>query len=118
MKKRITVIEDSNDHSAMISHLLNTHEVNCANNIIDFYNIQHSSPDVIVLDDHLHHGFRNRLYHTLKENPLTKNIPVILMTDKESLLDSVAPGGNDDFIVKPFNPGYLVHKIVTLIDAA
>jgi len=118
MKKKITVIEDSNDHSQMISHLLSSHDVNCANNIVDFHNIQNNHPDVIVLDDHLHSGFRNELYYSLKDNPLTKNIPVILMTDKDTLLNSIAPGFNDCFIVKPFNPGYLVHKIINLIDAA
>jgi DNA-binding response OmpR family regulator len=118
MKKKITIIEDSNDHSEMISRLLSDHEISLANNIVDFYRIAHNNPDLIILDDHLKVGFGNKLYHTLKENPLTKHIPVILITDRESLRNGTHTNFNDHFIIKPFNPGYLVHKIVNLIDAA
>jgi response regulator RpfG family c-di-GMP phosphodiesterase len=120
MKKKITVIEDRYDHSALINHIsADTEiEISIADNIVDFYRIHEQGADAIILDDHLHEGFNNRLYNILKENRHTRNIPVILISDTESIKDDPERCLNDDFILKPFNPGMLKKKIDSLFNAA
>jgi DNA-binding response OmpR family regulator len=120
MKKKITIVEDNNVQSAAIALLLGDKdfEIAVANNIVDFYRVHKNAPDLIMLDDHLRLGFNNHLYHTLKQNPLTKNIPVILMADIESLRNGLDISVKDDFIVKPFNDGQLAQKIDGMLNVA
>jgi DNA-binding response OmpR family regulator len=120
MKIKITVIEDKPDHSVLIGQLSADpeSEVFIADNIVDFYGIAENKPDVIILDDYLQAGFSNQLYHILKSNETTKDIPVLLISDIESLEEDVFRISIDDFIPKPFNPDMLINKIDDMLHAA
>jgi DNA-binding response OmpR family regulator len=56
----------------------------------------------------------------LKANPLTKNIPVILLTAKGRDIDRRLgyEVGATDYIIKPFSPNKLIDRIHKLLSCA
>jgi CheY-like chemotaxis protein len=51
----------------------------------------------------------------LKQNDLTKNIPVIMVSASRDIERSAINAGADDFLAKPFEMNDLLQKIENLI---
>jgi len=75
--------------------------------------IDAESPDIILLDWMMPNMSGPELTRRLRKNPVTTDIPIIMLTAKVSEDDKVAGlnAGADDYIVKPFSPRELVARI-------
>lgn len=113
MKRKIVIIEDSTDALSAAALLESTDKYNVliANNIIDFNKIGEILPDIILLDAQLENGGTNELCIQLKNNQGTKEIPVIILADKNSISDNGYHCSVDDVIYKPYTPHDLRAKI-------
>lgn len=69
------------------------------------------SPDLILLDVFLSGIDGIEVCNKLKENPKTKDIPVIMFSAHTNFTDIQKFCSADDFIAKPFDVNELVHKI-------
>ena len=74
-------------------------------------------PDLIILDIMMPKIDGYEACRILKANPLTKNIPVVLLTAKGRDIDKRLgmEVGATDYIVKPFSPNRLVERIHQLL---
>jgi two-component system phosphate regulon response regulator PhoB len=70
-------------------------------------------PDIILLDWMMPNMSGPQLTRRLRKDPLTKDIPIIMLTAKVSEDDKVTGlnAGADDYIIKPFSPRELVARI-------
>jgi two-component system phosphate regulon response regulator PhoB len=75
--------------------------------------INKKPPDIVLLDWMMPNMSGPQLTRRLRKDPLTKNIPIIMLTAKVSEDDRVAGlnAGADDYIIKPFSPRELVARI-------
>lgn len=94
------------------------HSVNDGNAALEA--AQQLLPDLVLLDVQmpLMNGFE--VLRSLRENPLTANIPTIIVTAKARQPTDVAHGlnlGADDFIHKPFDPQELMARAQSKIRA-
>jgi two-component system alkaline phosphatase synthesis response regulator PhoP len=74
-------------------------------------------PDLIILDIMMPKIDGYEACRILKANPLTKNIPVVLLTAKGRDIDKRLgmEVGATDYIVKPFSPNRLIERINQLL---
>jgi two-component system alkaline phosphatase synthesis response regulator PhoP len=74
-------------------------------------------PDLIILDIMMPRIDGYEACRILKANPLTKNIPVVLLTAKGRDIDKRLGRevGAIDYIVKPFSPNKLIDRIHKLL---
>lgn len=74
-------------------------------------------PDLIILDIMMPRIDGYEACRILKANPLTKNIPVVLLTAKGRDIDKRLglEVGAIDYIVKPFSPNKLIDRIHKLL---
>jgi DNA-binding response OmpR family regulator len=74
-------------------------------------------PDLIILDIMMPKIDGYEACRILKANPLTKNIPVVLLTAKGRDIDKRLgmEVGATDYIVKPFSPNKLIERIHRLL---
>ena len=74
-------------------------------------------PDLIILDIMMPRIDGYETCRILKSNPLTKNIPVVLLTAKGRDIDRRLgyEVGATDYIIKPFSPGKLIERIHELL---
>jgi DNA-binding response OmpR family regulator len=74
-------------------------------------------PDLIILDIMMPRIDGYETCRILKANPLTKNIPVVLLTAKGRDIDKRLgyEVGATDYIIKPFSPSKLIERIHELL---
>ncbi len=77
-------------------------------------------PDLIILDIMMPRIDGYEACRILKANPVTKNIPVLLLTAKGRDIDKRLgyEVGATDYIVKPFSPNKLIDRIHKLLSYA
>jgi len=70
-------------------------------------------PDLVLLDIIMPKMDGFEVLSELKKDSRTKEIPVIMLTARGQKLDKDKGGelGAQDYIVKPFSPSHLLHKI-------
>ncbi len=75
--------------------------------------VSREQPDLIILDIMMPRVNGYEVCQILKENPKTKNIPVIFLTalSHQEALRRAAEGGADDFLVKPCPPEKLLKHV-------
>jgi len=75
--------------------------------------ISEKPPDILLLDWMMPNMSGPQLTRRLRKDPLTKNIPVILLTARITEDDKVTGlnAGADDYVIKPFSPRELVARI-------
>ena len=115
-KKKIVIVEDDRDISELVSYNLRREGYDTAclyEGGRVFAHVRRFRPDLIILDLMLPEIDGLEICRTLKNDPLTKNIPVIMLTAKGEEADVIAglQMGADDYIPKPFSPQVLVARI-------
>ncbi|MBW4889421.1 response regulator [Mucilaginibacter sp. HMF5004] len=113
MAKKIIVIEDNHDILDMISYILEDegYEVLPSLNSEPLKDIETSKPDLILLDDWLPDSYGHRLCATLKQNPVTAHIPVLLISSVINLPELAKKANADGFITKPFDIDHLISMV-------
>jgi DNA-binding response OmpR family regulator len=77
-----------------------------------FEDIKDFQPGLILMDVMLGSMDGRAICKDLKGNPVTRELPVILISGTHDLVESIhLPGGPDDFIAKPFDLDQLYAKI-------
>lgn len=119
-KVRVLVVDDEPAIREMIRFALNKSgmKVWCAESgreAID--KINEKKPDILLLDWMMPNLSGTQLTRHLRKNPLTSNIPIIMLTARVSEDDKVSGlnSGVDDYITKPFSPRELVARIHAVI---
>ena len=119
-KKKILVVEDDRDISELITYNLERegYEVAClydGGQVVDFAHKRR--PEIIILDLMLPEVDGIEICRTLKSDPDTKHIPIIMLTAKSEEADVVVglQMGADDYITKPFSPKVLVARIKAIV---
>lgn len=116
LKKNILVIDDE-PHIVKLVHLcLGTKKYN----VLSAYSgkdalqlIRTALPDLVVLDIMMPGINGYEVCQALKENPQTKQIPIIILSAKSQMDDKLhaIDVGADDYICKPFDPAELARRI-------
>ena len=77
-------------------------------------------PDIILLDLMMPEMDGYEVCEKLKKDPITKNIPVIMLTAKDAVRDKVKglDIGADDYVTKPFNLNELKARIKSVLRRA
>lgn len=73
------------------------------------------APDLILLDVSLCGTSGKEICTTLKKNPATAHIPVLMMSASSSQQAACMAAGANDFITKPFRLSDLINRIYNLI---
>jgi len=71
-------------------------------------------PDLLLLDIWMSGEDGRDICKKLKQDPLTKNIPVIMISASRDIKQSAIDAGADDFLAKPFEMNDLLKKIEEL----
>lgn len=116
MGRRILVIEDEEDIRKVLEYNLRkeAYEVSCAATGEEgLKSARTSIPDLILLDLMLPGVDGLEVCRSLKKEPKTENVPIIMLTAKgeESDIITGLELGADDYITKPFSPKVLVARI-------
>ncbi|CCH52648.1 Sensor protein evgS [Fibrisoma limi BUZ 3] len=103
----ILLVEDNDDIAAYVTSLLSTdwHITRASNGQAGIELALTDSPDLIISDVLMPELSGYDVCRSLKENPLTSHIPIILLTARAST-DSRVEGftaGADDYLAKPFS---------------
>ncbi|WP_222943827.1 PleD family two-component system response regulator [Pedobacter sp. N36a] len=72
-------------------------------------------PDLLILDIWLSGIDGRDICRQLKADPVTKNIPILMISASREIKTSAMDSGADDFMAKPFEMQLLLQKIESLI---
>jgi len=115
--KNILIIEDEQDVIDLLAlHLLKdaTYTISTATNGVTGLDKARSElPWMIILDLMLPRMSGLEVCKILKGDPVTRNIPIIILTAKANETDRIAglEVGADDYVTKPFSPREIVLRI-------
>jgi two-component system phosphate regulon response regulator PhoB len=119
-KEKILIVEDEEDILELVGYHLQqegymTIYARSGDEALDM--VAESSPDLIVLDIMLPRLVGTEVCKTLKQNPDTRSIPVIMLTAKSEEIDRVVGFelGADDYVTKPFSPRELVLRVKAIL---
>jgi two-component system, OmpR family, alkaline phosphatase synthesis response regulator PhoP len=119
-KETILVVDDEEDILELVRHHLKRegYEVQCADSGEKALQAARNNPvDLIVLDLMLPGIDGLEVARTLKNDPRTKHIPVLMLSAKGEESDVVTglELGADDYITKPFSPRILIARTRAII---
>lgn len=99
------VIEDNPDIQDILSYVLNSdgHEVISGTDSSFVKTLDETNPDLILLDEILSDARGSILCKSLKQQPETQDIPVILVSAIAQLPKIASECGADGYLEKPFN---------------
>jgi len=110
LKKMILIIDDSELVLAMAKDALDQagYQVVTATNGIEAnrYIFSKERPDLIIMDIMMPMLDGNKKAKILKENEVSRNIPILLLSSKseEEMRQLAEEAGADGYILKPFSP--------------
>ncbi|MGA2090206.1 MAG: response regulator transcription factor [Endomicrobiales bacterium] len=118
--KKIVVVDDDEHIRNLVTDLLERERymaIACPDTEEGYKRIIKSQPDLVILDVKMPRIGGIELCRMLRENPATKNIPVIMLTVESSETDKVIglEVGADDYITKPFSGRELIARIKSLM---
>jgi CheY-like chemotaxis protein len=119
-EKKIFIADDDQDILEIISMILRTknYEVQATADANDIFNFKEDLPDLILMDIWMSGLDGREICKSLKENPLTKNIPFIFISANSNIEEIAREYKADDYIAKPFEMQYLLKKIDNIFQAA
>ncbi len=115
--KNILCVEDEPEMIDLIRLILNRHGFNVqgadgGREALEM--LKAEPPDLVLLDLMMPDVDGWEVYHQMKANEKTKNIPVIVVTAKAQSIDKVLGmhiAKVDDYISKPFSPSALLESV-------
>lgn len=116
----VLLVEDNKDMLAYLQNCLKDHyHLEAANNGAE--GIQKAivnTPDLIISDVMMPEKDGLELTHTLKTDPRTSHIPIVLLTAKADIASKISglEIGADAYLPKPFNPEELEVRLRKLIE--
>ncbi|MGO9586172.1 MAG: response regulator transcription factor [Limisphaerales bacterium] len=121
MRKKILVVEDDPDQLEVVRFTLKNagFAVGTATNGIDaLKKAQTVSPDLIVMDVMMPELDGFAVCETLRGNPATASIPILMLTGLCSHISRLVAyeSGATDYVIKPFDADQLVSKVEKLLD--
>ena len=119
-RQKVLVVDDEEDILELVEYNLakNGFDVTCVATGEEALKAARSqSPDTVVLDLMLPGVDGLNVCRTLKTDPKTKTIPILMLTAKGEEADVVAglEMGADDYITKPFSPKILVARVKAVL---
>lgn len=112
--KKVLVADDNPDILWVVEFLLKKNGFDVVS-ILDGKNvlkkIEETNPDLVLLDVFLAGLDGRDVCNSIKNQPQTKNIPVIMFSAHTNLSDVMQICDADDFVSKPFDSLYLIEKI-------
>ncbi len=119
-REKVLVVEDEEDILELITYNLvkegyRPAGVTSGEDSLD--KVRSDPPDAVVLDLMLPGIDGLEVCKTLKRDPRTQNIPIVMLTAKGEEADIVTglELGADDYIVKPFSPRVLVARLKAVL---
>jgi len=112
-KKRILVADDDPSIGDALQLMLELegYQVDIQTNGDSMYKMKENLPDVLLLDIWMSGHDGRDICRFLKQNPATRNMPVIMISASRDVISSAREAGADDFIEKPFERTDLLKKI-------
>jgi len=119
-EKKIFIADDDQDILEIISMILRTknYDVQATSDANDIFDFKEGLPDLILMDIWMSGLDGREICKSLKENPLTKNIPFIFISANSNIEEITKEYKADDYIAKPFEMQYLLKKIDHIFQAA
>ncbi len=120
MSKKILVVEDEQDILQLVTFHLQAEgfdTLTALNGVRGLELARAQMPDMILLDLMLPGMDGLEICKTLKRDPKTENIPVVMLTAKGEEIDRIVGFelGADDYITKPFSPRELVLRLRAIL---
>jgi DNA-binding response OmpR family regulator len=121
MRKKILVVEDDPDQLEVIRFTLKNagFAIGTATNGIDAVKkAQTVPPDLIMLDVMMPELDGFAVCETLRGNPATASIPILMLTGLCSHISRLVgyESGATDYVIKPFDAEQLVSRVEKLLD--
>ena len=120
MSKRIVIIEDEKDVADLVEHYLRkdgyaTEQFRDGEKAM--LRLRAAPPDLAILDLMLPGMDGLELCRTLRADPATQRMPVIMLTAKGEETDRILglEMGADDYVIKPFSPKELMARIKAVL---
>ena len=120
MNTRVLIVEDEPEIAELIEYHLEREGLSCeishtGKQIVE--SVQKNPPDLLVLDRMLPDTDGIEICRSLKADPETRNVPIIMVTARGEDVDVVTgiELGAEDYIVKPFSPKVLVARIMGIL---
>jgi DNA-binding response OmpR family regulator len=119
MKKTILIIDDDDFYSLSLKKTLGAtfNVVYESDPLQGLKIVEEQLPDIILLDVVMPRMSGYDVCKTLKQNSLTKYIPVIFISAHDETADRLNgyDAGGDDYLIKPTLPAELIRKIAVLL---
>lgn len=118
MKKKILLIDDDPSILHAVQLLLEMEGYTViAQSDADhiFSTIYSNKPDLIILDLFLPGIHGDKICNQLRDNPQTKNLPIILFSANNSLAKVMKECRANAFIAKPFDMEYMLKTVSQLL---
>jgi CheY-like chemotaxis protein len=80
------------------------------------YKMEKEYPDLLLLDIWMSGQDGREICKFLKKNPLTKHIPIVMISASRDIMKSAKEAGADDFLAKPFEMEDLLTKVKKFTD--
>jgi len=124
LSQKIALVDDSTPFCLFVQQLLETETctLDTYNTAHDFFKIPSRIKlyDLIIMDINLPDMDGLTALTMLKSNPITENIPVLLLSG-DSRAATVKTGvklGAKDFITKPIDPEQLIERVSSLLNGS
>ncbi len=120
VENKIIIVDDEENIRELVADIFedeNFKVIKCCDTDEGYKRILKSKPDLVILDVKMPQIGGIELCRLLRENPETKNIPVIMLTVESTETDKVIGlgVGADDYITKPFSNKELVARVRALL---
>jgi len=117
---RVLVVEDERDIAALVAYQLTREgfRVETAHTGDDALTaLNRQIPDLIILDRLLPEVSGDEVLKSLRSEPATRSVPVLMLTAKREQEDRIEglELGADDYLTKPFSPRELVLRVQAIL---
>ena len=116
----LVLVEDNDDVRIYLKSILSEkyNIVTCSNGEEGLDKIRTIVPDLVISDVMMPGKDGFTLCREIKDDPLLCHIPIVLLTAKVDVESGVKglEGGAEAYITKPFDPGYLMATVKTLLE--